>query len=257
MALIGNYSVLNKDMGRSISGNTIAQNPSNWGKSSMARARFTAHSPFNAAPNGYVPPYSYVIAQKSGGMATYTTINGVGTISSASIAAGINILASLAGSGDISSATGALVVSAVATILCSGAISSANLSGKLEAIATLAGTGSITAAIGALASLLATLTGTTTISNALIRATGSMSGDILVNSTATITNESLANAVWTTILEGSLSADEIMRLILAVQVGKTDITGSTVTFRDTADTKDRVVANMTGSERTTVTLDAS
>jgi len=202
MALLGNYSVLNKGPIFQIGGNTIAQSPGNWENPGRNRNRFTALSPFCATPNGYVPPYCFVIAQKSGGMATYTTINGEGSITAANLAAGINLVATLAGDGTISSATGALVVSAVATILSSGTISSANLSGKLEAIATLAGTGSVTAAIGALASLLATLPGTGTISNALMTAIGSMSGDIQVNSTATITNESLATAVW-----NSLAAD--------------------------------------------------
>jgi hypothetical protein len=42
-----------------------------------------------------------------------------------------------------------------------------------------------------------------------------------------------------------------------VAAGQTTIDGSTVAFRDQADTKDRVTATMTGSERTTVALDAA
>lgn len=67
----------------------------------------------------------------------------------------------------------------------------------------------------------------------------------------------LAAAVWDATLEGSLKAKEMLRVILAVNAGKTDIDDTTVTFRDVADTKDRVTAEMTGSKRTTITLDGS
>ena len=49
----------------------------------------------------------------------------------------------------------------------------------------------------------------------------------------------------------------LLRLLLAVAAGKTTIDGSTVAFRDQADTTNRVLAEMTGSERTIVTLDAA
>jgi hypothetical protein len=61
--------------------------------------------------------------------------------------------------------------------------------------------------------------------------------------------------VWESICEGSYTHSEILKILAAVAAGKTDITGSTVTFRDVNDVADRVTASMTGSERTTVTLD--
>jgi len=63
--------------------------------------------------------------------------------------------------------------------------------------------------------------------------------------------------VWATNLEGSLDGMEILRILLSVNAGITDITGSTVTFRDLADTKNRVTATVSGSERTAVTLDGT
>ena len=44
-------------------------------------------------------------------------------------------------------------------------------------------------------------------------------------------------------------------VLAAVAAGKTTIASNVVTFRDVNDTKDRVVATMTGSERTTVVKD--
>lgn len=68
--------------------------------------------------------------------------------------------------------------------------------------------------------------------------------------------------IWNQVLEDGLSAADVMRLLLAVATGKTTITDlggglATVRFRDAADTKDRVVAGMTDSERTSVTTDGT
>lgn len=70
--------------------------------------------------------------------------------------------------------------------------------------------------------------------------------------------ETLARAVWAELLESGYTAKELMRLLTAVAVGKTDIDTSgaspVVKFRDPADTADRVTATMSGSERASVAL---
>ena len=59
-------------------------------------------------------------------------------------------------------------------------------------------------------------------------------------------------------IEGGLNADGLLRIIVAAVAGKGGDDGSgTYRYRDIADTKDRVVAPVTGSERTSVTLDGS
>lgn len=58
-------------------------------------------------------------------------------------------------------------------------------------------------------------------------------------------------------IDGTVTFKEAMAILLAVAAGKTTISGSDVAFRDVLDTKDRVSASMTGSERTTVTIDGS
>lgn len=129
-----------------------------------------------------------------------------------------------------------------------------NIAGILDAAAALAGSGSVTAAMTALADAVAAIAGTGTLA-ADASALGSMSADILPYTT--LSPENMANTIMNSIVEGSMTVAEAIRILLAVAAGKTDITGSTVTFRDTTDSKDRVVANMTGSERTTVTLDGT
>jgi hypothetical protein len=69
-----------------------------------------------------------------------------------------------------------------------------------------------------------------------------------------------AAQVWNYILDNGQTAAELMRLRASIDAGLTTITdngggNATVTFRDLADTKDRLVAEMTGSERTNITLD--
>lgn len=70
----------------------------------------------------------------------------------------------------------------------------------------------------------------------------------------------IVTGVWNTVIENSITAEESHRIILGILAGKTTITdigggSASVVFRDTADTKDRVIANMSGSERTAITID--
>lgn len=59
-------------------------------------------------------------------------------------------------------------------------------------------------------------------------------------------------------IEGGLDADQILRILLAAVAGKGgDAGGGTFRYRDLADTKDRIVANVSGNDRTSVTLDGS
>ena len=64
-------------------------------------------------------------------------------------------------------------------------------------------------------------------------------------------------AVQNTIVDGTLTMRETLRLMGAVFYGRSNIAGNIVTFRDVANTKDRVTATMTGNTRTGITLDGS
>ena len=67
----------------------------------------------------------------------------------------------------------------------------------------------------------------------------------------------LGAAVWGTVVDGTYTAEESLRLINSVQAGKTIISGSTVKFRNPDDTKDVIVATMTGRERTSLTYNVT
>lgn len=67
-----------------------------------------------------------------------------------------------------------------------------------------------------------------------------------------------ADDVWDEVVEGSLTARQIVRIVLAVLAGKiTNANTSTNSFRDVADSKNRVVATVGATGRTAVTLDGS
>jgi len=79
------------------------------------------------------------------------------------------------------------------------------------------------------------------------------------NSSGLVVSENSINPIDENI-EGPLTMKDVLRLMLSIQTGKTSITSlggglATVTFRDWADTKNRVVASMDGSERTDVEID--
>lgn len=70
--------------------------------------------------------------------------------------------------------------------------------------------------------------------------------------------DAIADAVWTRLID-SLTAEQSMRVMLAAMAGKVSGADSnTITFRDTDDTKDRIIATVDGQgNRTGVTLDVS
>lgn len=89
-------------------------------------------------------------------------------------------------------------------------------------------------------------------------------GLITVTSGSGVTDQDktdIINGVWSKLLDAGYSAEQIVRLLASIAIGKTVITDlggglATVKFRDISDAKDRVVADMDNSERTNVTLDA-
>lgn len=150
-------------------------------------------SPYTAIPNGYTPPSTWSMAQKSGGMASYVRLVGDGEVGSANLAGGLNAVAPLSGSGNITNAALGLILSAVAAITGSGTVSG-DITGKLEAVAALAGSGDITAALGALASLVGALTGSGGAS-ANILAKAGISADINVTGDL-LSTANVASAIW-------------------------------------------------------------
>lgn len=210
----------------------------------------------DSLPTGTNSPYALMMGDKGGLLSATTTINGSGLITSA-LTKGINIASSdLNGSGTITNASLSLITQIASALSGSGVLTS-SLVGTLQMAANLAGSGDITGSMGLISNIASSLNGSGALVGAL-RGTASLEADI--TPFTTLSPENLANAVWNKLIEGSYSTGDVLKLLSAVAAGKTTIVDlgggqATVTFRDINDTTDRVVADMTGSERTNVTID--
>jgi hypothetical protein len=167
-----------------------------------------------------------------------------------------NMLLAMTGSGTLS-ADASLLVSMLCAMTGSNTMT-ASITGQLHPTCSMAGTGTLTGNITAFANMLTNLLGSGALS-ANIHAIADMSIDIVVTGTG-LTTANVGAAVFNTPIEGNYTAAEVMRLLSAVAAGQTTIVDlggglATVTFRDINDTVDRVVADMTNSERTNTTLD--
>lgn len=146
----------------------------------------------------------------------------------------------------------------VAARLTGDSSMTAAIVGKGKVSANLAGDSSITANpfLGLVG--FATLQGNSTFTGTIV-GRGKLSARLDVGAQPSAFD--IAQEVLGSVVEAGVDLRQVLRILAAVAAGKTDIDISgpnpIVTFRDLNDTKDRVTATMTGSERTTVVKDAS
>jgi hypothetical protein len=256
--LLGNYSIINNLCGRAHSG---ISNPYNFiGPHKMmgiyAPSQYEStlsQLQKGSIPAGTEPPYSLLIAIKGGGLSSTTYLAGNATITGSS-AMGINIASNLAGVGDITSAMG--LISSLATTLSGTGDLTASMVSSLSMAANLAGSGDITGALNLLVEITVSMGGSGTLTSNL---TGTATLEASITPFTTLSPENLASAVLGSLIEGSYTFQDCIKILTAVAAGKTTIIdlgggSATVTFRDINDTEDRVVADMTNSERDTVTI---
>lgn len=187
----------------------------------------------------------------------------------------------MTGAGDLE-ATAALAV-AMALAMTGAGTFDATIVGLLNASLDMTGSGDMTADLSGIASMVLNLLGAGDF-EATIAAYGNMELDIVVTGTG-LTTANVGQAVWsalaaanndagtmgeklndagsasnpwTEVIESGYTAAEILRLIAAATAGKMSGADTpTVTFRDLADSKDRIVADVDASGRTNITLDPS
>lgn len=259
MALLGNYSVLNKSAGRWLGGAVQAPERSNWGKNGANR-NFIYQDLSSSAlklvsiPDGNTAPSAWMLPSKAGGMSARNTMGGLGEIVPFTLAAGMGMQAVLDGFGDMD-AEGGLVVGGSVTIPGSGSIS-ATPNAALNAQASVDGAGGMTSTLRAIGWMSATLSGGGTCA-AQSYAKGFMVCDM--KPFTELSPQSLASAVWSQAVEQGFTAEEILRLMASVLAGKSSgFDANAPVFRDIADTKDRVEATLDASgNRVTVSLDAT
>lgn len=264
MGILGNYSVLHKSPGRFLSGTIASGDRYNFSKSGMLRNRFLGDqglgiAKFSAIPNGYINPYSWSLAQISGGLASYKALNANISTTDALLALGINIDADLSATITKTDAILALIVALEASLSASGSFTDANMAIILLLEANLSGSGSFTDAqlgniLGLAASMSASMTLTNSITN-LVNLSADISNAAAGLSVGAISSELLDNQD----IETGYTLRESLRLILSSLAGKVSGAGtSTITIRDVNDAVDRIVATVdSNGNRTSVTKDVS
>lgn len=181
--LLGNYTPLSANPGRCIT--HAIPNPYKWRSSGNMYSFYTGDhvvsgetkkASFN---NGYVPPYTWVLAPVAGGLGSINEVTGTGDLSITSLSLGKALASTIAGSGTLDNASLSLVTSMAAAIAGVGTLSP-SMVGVVNMACTLAGTGDLTGAMGALAFCVATLAGNGSLS-ADIRGKLFMQASIYVN----------------------------------------------------------------------------
>lgn len=220
----------------------------------------------------------------AGGLNAVAPLTGSGDITTANCALILSAVAALTGSGNITTASLNAIVDAMAALSGSGSVAaSASALGLMGS--PLTGSGTLTATSGALGSmsssinvsgdLLTTVNVAAAVWGAIAAASneaGSMgeklndagaggdpwSTDLPGAYAANTAGHRLGNmttAVWAFLMSNGYSSKECIDLLTAIAAGKTDVSGNTATFRDLSDSRDAVVAVLSGNERTTITLD--
>lgn len=260
MALIGNYSVIAKSCGRWRSGPSISQNRPCWGTSGSQRGRFGNDQKrqiqkFTSVPQGYKPPYTWLIAQSTGGLGSNVFIQGVGNTNNPNLVPGKNTSAALTASGGLTNASLALIVSGIAALVGSGTLTNANLHLIMNAHAGLAGSGSMVSAVRALGNALAAVHGNSSISPNILAKAAISAGIIVTADTVTIAN--VGDLVWAAIAEGTYEYGDIMRILASAAAGLASGGPGSPNFKAISDpTLSRIdgTADSNGN-RLTVTLD--
>lgn len=196
--LLGNYTPLNANPGRCVT--HAIPNPYKWRTGGNVYSFYTGdgvvqgETDKSSFPNGYVPPYSWTLAPKAGGLASINLIEGEGDLTG-SIANGINVSSTIAGSGSLTSNL-SLIVSLISTLTGSGALTT-SMVGVVQMASTLIGQGNITAGLGLLANCIANLQGSASMTNTL-RADAYMSANIFVNQSDATVGQ-IVYAIWNAI----------------------------------------------------------
>lgn len=213
MALVGNRSVLHKSPGRFLSGTVASGDRSNLNKSGMMANRFQAMDPLSAAvPAGHLAPSAWALPRTSGGMSSHNEC--ALTISSGATGAlGFNLIGTASLTLD-ASGVGGLIAGGVGTATLS-------IGASADIAATVGGVGTATISLSASAvtGALGWLQGESTlhVSGTMVSyAIGWMSG---TTEESGMTAAGIANTVWSKIIEGPYSADQILRLLAAHAAG--------------------------------------
>ena len=175
--------------------------PASYNLTSMRRNQLAGEAGFNSRasiPDGTRHPVAWLMPRVAGGLSARNTITGSGN-ATATAQSGYNIDATITGSGGVDSASTflGLIVTLAATLTASGGISSASANALATMVATLTGSGDVSATAAGLAELGATLTGS---GGAVGNNTALMDITANIRGYGDLTPEGIRDTVWNAIL---------------------------------------------------------
>lgn len=159
----------------------------------VVRELARSYGPKSSIPRGTQQPYSFIMAQSCGCLASYRMIIGEGELSITSLSMGKAISAGLSGSGTITSASLSMIIQFLADLVGATTLSG-SMVGKLEMAADLAGQGDLDSALSLIAWCVSNMIGSGEAAGTL-RGDGYMSADITASGDL-VTAASCAAAVW-------------------------------------------------------------
>lgn len=212
-------------------------------------------SGLTAIPQGERHPRAWMMPQKAGALASRNALTGAGSVTNADAWAVKLATADVTGIGDMEG-IGGLIVSLIAAITGSGTVTAANVQAFLSAVASLTGSGDLDGTVTGLGALLSALTGSGDI-DLTPTAIGELDADLVVTGTG-LTTANVGAAVWAQIIEAGFSAEQVLRLLAAVNAGSaTGLESGSMSFTGIDGTTERVAGTYSSGTRTIDTLDGA
>lgn len=252
MALIGNYSVLQKTSGSFRSGLSIAQVRSNYGDSGSLKNAYLHFGLLASFPDGYSCPYSWSMPMGIGAMSSFTDAQGI-----------VSPLASMAGGYNLEVTDTLTMINVNAQLdqivsFVASSVMELVSSGQLNAAIQMQGSASLllvtSANIGAIVDALASSSMGLSTSSVL---TALAHLDAQAGGATPLSPEGLAASLLDgNEIETGFTVRESLRLILSALSGKlSGAGGTTISIRDINDSIDRIIATVDANgNRTSVTL---
>ncbi len=257
MALIGNYTLLNRTSIRTFAGTATSMTAFNYSPPASLKNRLSKYGQISGTPYGYLAPVSWVLPNVGGAMSSYNPAILSLVKSNADAKMGLNMTASAFLVLTLTNAQADQIIALIGSASFAIAVSNANLSAGVSADAS----GFIVISSSAILGGIIPVQATTTMllsSNAINTALAFMiaeAGGATPLSPEGLTAELLDNQD----IETGYSLREALRLVLSSVAGK--VSGAettTITFRNIVDDKNRIVATVdSNGNRTSITYDVS
>jgi hypothetical protein len=257
MALIGNYSLLNRTVYRQFTGGISSGYIECTNPNGALKNRFLGgFNPKNGMFTGYLPPMSFVMPMKPGAMGSFVQANGNILSTFAQMYAGLNIEGTSLASITVTNAQ----LDQIVALVASGLISIVSTNGGLSAAVGMDALTSLnltvsSAQLGGIFDVSAS--GTVSLTPiATLTALAYM--DALAGGATPLSPEGLAASLLdNNDIETGYSMRESLRLILSALSGKVSgAGGSVISIRDVNDTIDRIIATVdSNGNRSSIIID--